>query len=112
MAYFKLSAKRYREIEQWAIEQLRKKASGKPYRFHTKFKYGMTAETYNALERHDRAVRSTKAYYERKACEYMTWYLGKSVSSCKWEGDRIRYVYAGGEKIEIPHWNAYSEGQR
>jgi hypothetical protein len=93
------------------------------YKFHTKFKNGMTTDSWNALK-----PKRTKEYDEERAKEYMHVMTGKTFNSVTWDTcaagiKRVRYVLITEidykewdrktktyrkeilEKIEIPHWD-------
>lgn len=107
----KLSAKRMAEIERWALgEMQRQRRPTKVWQFtHKRHGYEIVS-TINALRRADKPPKEgTKAgreYDERRAKAYMTWKLGSPVYHCKWDGNRVRWVFCDGAIHEIPHWNA------
>ncbi|MBB3980111.1 hypothetical protein GGQ64_005358 [Rhizobium azooxidifex] len=77
-----------------------------------KFKFGMTAETYNALRKADRrpreGTRDGRNYDKRRAIEYMRLLTGKTIVAAEFDKtiDRVRWVKTSlGEKLEIPNWD-------
>jgi len=77
-----------------------------------KYKFGMTAETYNEARKADRApregTRDGRRYDENRAVKYMSTLTGKIIVGAKWSKDETRVQFVKtrtGDLIEIPNWD-------